>query len=311
MGGCGEGAQDQCRAAGGGGGRQARVHRSARGRRAGASAGARVSPRVLAVIPALDEAASIGATVAALRAQVPPPAAVVVADGGSRDDTARLAEAAGARVVRCGREMRGRASQMNAGAAAAVEAVGARPDDILIFVHADTQVPAGALEAAAASTARIGEGFAVGAFRCHIESGAGRTGPLLRLASLNHRLKSHYLPALLRPRAFAQGLRVFYGDQSIFVRVGTFESCGGYDASLALMEDADLCVRAHATTRERSGKAVCEQLSERVRTSARRFERRGWVHTTLAQLAVGLAWTAGVSNETLENIVTRVYAPVR
>ena len=286
---------------GGGGGRQARVHRSARGRRAGARRAREHAARARGH-PALDEAGREHRR--GLRAQVPPPA-VVVADGGS-DDTVRLAEAAGARVVRCGREMRGRASQMNAGAAAAVEAVGARPDDILIFVHADTQLPAGALEAAAASTARIGEGFAVGAFRCHIESGAGRTGPLpgWRRSTTSSNRTPAGAPAA---RAFAQGLRVFTATSpyscALHVRVVRRVRC-----ELALMEDADQAcalMRLHAS----AAAGGCEQLSERAHE--RGALSGGAAHTTLAQLAVGLAWTAGVSNETLENIVTRVYAPVR
>ncbi|MCZ8337115.1 MAG: glycosyltransferase, partial [Burkholderiaceae bacterium] len=94
--------------------------------------GARTPPRTLSiVIPALDEAPSIAAAVADAGAHADE---VVVVDGGSRDRTAALAADAGAVVVVA---PRGRASQMNAGAARA-------RGDALLFLHADVRLPPGA-----------------------------------------------------------------------------------------------------------------------------------------------------------------------
>jgi hypothetical protein len=63
--------------------------------------------------------------------------------------------------------------------------------------------------------------------------------------SLHNVVKSFYLPMLFRPAGFAHGLRVLFGDQVIFCRRREFEAIQGFDASLPIMEDADLCVRLH------------------------------------------------------------------
>lgn len=69
--------------------------------------------------------------------------------------------------------------------------------------------------------------------------------------SLHNVVKSFYLPMLFRPAGFAQGLRVLFGDQVIFCRRKAFEAVGGYDATLPIMEDADLCVRLHHPAQKR------------------------------------------------------------
>lgn len=270
------------------------------------------------MIPTLNEAANITPLVASLLAQSPPPAAVVVADGGSRDGTPTLAARAGATVVRSSRTSR--AAQMNAGARRAIAASNLAPRDVLLFVHADTRLPRGALRAAARRAAALEERLAVGAFRCAIE---GHDSAFYALASAHHTAKSYYLPALLRPKRAIRGLRLFYGDQCLFVRRDVFQAVGGYDERLALMEDADLCVTAHAhvwranrghtNQKAHTSEAVCALLhdAEPVGTSARRFERLGCARTTAVQLLVGAMYAVGCSPERLEAVVARLYAPVR
>jgi rSAM/selenodomain-associated transferase 2 len=175
-------------------------------------AGARL---IAAVVPALDEAARIGATVDALRhAGI---VEIVVADGGSRDDTAARARDRGARVIDA---PRGRARQLNAGAAATSA-------PLLVFVHADALVPP---DAAAWIVDILGRpGVSGGAFRTYtLHDGAGppsRLAPWLRLADVRARLG-----------------RVAYGDQAIFVRREIFDELGGFPDQ-PLMEDVELSRR--------------------------------------------------------------------
>src|ERR1700675_2052126 len=98
-------------------------------------------PFISIIVPVLDEAARIEATLVALRALRGPGVEVIVVDGGSRDATRRLAAPWAAGVIE---SARGRAAQMNAGAR---EARG----DVLLFLHADTLLPDGALAAVEAA----------------------------------------------------------------------------------------------------------------------------------------------------------------
>lgn len=85
------------------------------------------------IIPTLNEAAALPATLNNLKALTPPPLDIIVADAGSGDETVAIATAAGVRVLTD--LPKGRAGQMNAGVAAA-------QGDLLCFVHGDTVVTA-------------------------------------------------------------------------------------------------------------------------------------------------------------------------
>jgi len=171
--------------------------------------------RVAAVIPTLDEATRIGATLTALQA-----AGIderVVVDGGSSDATVAIAAAHGATVVSAARS---RARQQNLGAAATTA-------EVLVFVHADVLVPVDARAWILRTLAR--PGVVAGAFRTRTRfDGAGPmpvVGLCLRLADLRSRLG-----------------RVAYGDQAIFVRRATFMALGGFPDQ-PLMEDVELSRR--------------------------------------------------------------------
>ena len=208
------------------------------------------------VIPTLDEATSLAQTLIAARERGA--GELIVADGESRDATrdvaARLADA----VVRA---PRGRAAQMNAGAAAA-------RGDILLFLHADTQLPDGFADAVARALADphvVGGHFAVA-----LDAPGWRYRLTERLISGRSRLTG-----------------VATGDQAIFVRRSVFEALGGF-APLPLMEDIDLMRRL-----KRSGRVAA--LDERVVTSARRWERDGFWRTVLLMWSLRLAYYAGIS----------------
>lgn len=200
-----------------------------RGARAGAAGG------IAVVIPTLDEAAVLGDTLAGLPAGF---AEVVVADGGSADDTVAVARAHGCRVVEASR---GRGPQMNAGAA-----VTRAP--VLLFLHADTRLPEDAparVAAALADPAVAGGGFSLGI--------ASRDGFLALVAAA----------ATLRTRLTG----VFYGDQAVFVRATAFAAAGGFP-EVPVLESARLCRRLKA-----EGRLVLLDLA--VAASARRFQRGG------------------------------------
>src|SRR5579884_2457250 len=99
--------------------------------------------RISVIIPTLNEAPCLGETLRHLIAEAPHE--VLVVDGGSTDDTCRIA-AAGARLLQ---GPRGRAAQMNLGAEHAT-------GDALLFLHADCVPEAGALAAAAQALGRAG-----------------------------------------------------------------------------------------------------------------------------------------------------------
>jgi rSAM/selenodomain-associated transferase 2 len=163
------------------------------------------------IIPTLNEASQIVAALQAARA-IAPDAELIVADGGSADSTAALA-APYARVIHA---PRGRARQMNAGAAHAA-------GDVLLFLHADTRLPpaAAAMITAALRDPRVvGGGFGL-AF--------DEPGWLYRLIGWSTSMRS-------------RARQTFTGDQAIFVRAATFRSIGGY-ADIPLMEDTEICPR--------------------------------------------------------------------
>src|SRR5207249_3636384 len=160
------------------------------------------------VVPTLDEVEALPASLAAARQ--PGVHEVIVVDGGSRDGTLAVARARADRVLEA---PRGRARQMNAGAAAA-------RGDVLLFLHADTRVPAGyarAVARALADPAVVG-----GRFDVRLDAAGLAYRALGRLISLRSRLT-----------------RVATGDQAIFVRRVVFERLGGYPF-VPLMEDVAL-----------------------------------------------------------------------
>ena len=190
------------------------------------------------IIPTIDEARLVGPRVAACLDLRPMPE-VVVADGGSSDDTCAQATGAGARVVVAPR--RGRGPQMNAGA---TEARG----DVLVFLHADVALPQAAWSALVEALGD--QGVTGGAFSRRFDSPS-------RLLNLGSRL------ADIRGR----WLRVYLGDQAIFARREAFVKAGGFPDAL-LFEDVEFSRRLR-----RQGRTVL--IREPVLASSRRFDEEG------------------------------------
>jgi rSAM/selenodomain-associated transferase 2 len=207
------------------------------------AAEARPGPALSIIIPVLDEAAAIGATLARLAPLRARGVEAIVVDGGSRDDTVALARAEADAVVDA---PRGRARQLNAGAAVA-------RGHVLLFLHADTWLPADAdriVLGAIAADAQWGR------FDVRI---TGRH-PMLRVVATAMNLRSRLTG-------------IATGDQAIFVRRAVFEALGGFPDQ-PLMEDIELSARLR-----RSARPVC--LLAQVQTSGRRWETRGVWRTIL------------------------------
>jgi rSAM/selenodomain-associated transferase 2 len=209
------------------------------------------------VIPALDEAACIEATLRPLQALRAAGHEVVVADGGSADRTAALAAPLADKVIAA---PRGRAPQMNAGAAVA-------SGDSLLFLHADTTLP----DNAAALVAAALEHSLWGRFDVQIQ---GRSF-LLRMVGF-----------FMNWRSRLTGIAT--GDQAIFVRRDAFP---GFP-DIALMEDV-----AFSKAMKKKGAPAC--LGARATTSGRRWERNGVVRTILLMWRLRLAYALGARPEDL------------
>lgn len=222
------------------------------------------------VIPCLNEADAIGGLLTRLSPWRRRGVEIIVVDGGSEDETAQIARPLADQVLA---GTRGRALQMNAGAAAAA-------GDTLLFLHADCMPPADAdrlVLAQLETTHRLW-----GRFDVHL---VGR-------------------PAFLRVIAAAMNLRsrltgIATGDQGLFVRRTAFEAVGGYPA-IPLMEDIALCRRL-----KRLGPPLC--LAERLSASGRRWEKHGVARTILLMWRLRLAYSLGADPEQL----AAQYAPHR
>ncbi len=197
------------------------------------------------VIPVLNEELRLGGTLANVLPQLPEE--VLVVDGGSRDATVAIATAtAGVRLLRADK---GRARQMNAGAAAA-------RGDWLLFLHADTLLPPQALARIAALPASV----LAGAFRHRFSSDDWRLRLISRLDNYRTRLT-----------------RIAFGDQAMFVRRELFERLGGFPPC-EVMEDVAFGERLrHAT--------APILLADEAITDSRKFEQMG-IWSSLARVAV-------------------------
>ena len=218
-----------------------------------------MTARVTVIIPAIDEAGRIAAAVDSAFAAGA--AEVIVADGGSEDGTVAVAEAHGARVV-TGERMRSR--QCNRAASLAT-------GDCLLFLHADTQLPAGACHAVSDALA---EGADFGGFRLRFAERSWR----LRLAAALINLRTRWT-------------RAPWGDQAQFLRREDFLRDGGF-REIPIMEDYELAARMK--------RRVLLPLT--VTTSGRRFLRKGLWRTAATNWRIIVAWRMGADAEELARI---------
>jgi len=212
--------------------------------------------RLSIIVPALDEAGCIGASLARLQAARGRGHELIVVDGGSGDGTPEQCDGLVDQLLRAGR---GRAAQMNAGA---VQAQG----DTLLFLHADTLAPEDVDRLIATA---LGHAPGWGRFDVRL-SGAQ---PLLRLVE-----------RLMNLRSRLSGIST--GDQGLFVTRDWFETVGGFP-DLPLMEDIVLSKRL-----KRRARPHC--LKARLLTSSRRWETHGIARTVIKMWWLRAAFFLGV-----------------
>lgn len=214
-----------------------------------------MSAPVSVVIPTLDDAARIGPCLGALTEGMVNGliAELVLADGGSGDAIAGLAEAAGARLIEA---PRGRGTQLAAGARAA-------RSDWLLFLHADTVLAHGWSGAAAR----------------HIACGPGRAG-WFRLAFDSRHPMARVTAAWANLRSRAH---LPFGDQGLLISRALYDEAGGYP-EIPLMEDVALA--------RRLGRALTP-LDATAVTSAERYLRDGWLRHGARNLSRQALWMLG------------------
>lgn len=225
---------------------------------------------VTLLVPALDEAKALPELVETLGRLDPPPAEILLVDGGSSDATCIIAEAAGWRVLAC---ERGRARQINAGVEAA-------RGDLVCVVHADTHPPPDTITVIERTLADAK--VALASFTPVIR-GPKKT----RWGTTIHNwAKTWYAPLLTRPHLFFRGVRLLFGDHAMFFRRSDFLALGGCTPGDAVMEEADLCVKF-----ARLGKV--KMVLRRVYTSDRRIAKWGALKANWIYFKVGMLWALG------------------
>ncbi len=211
-------------------------------------------PDLSIVIPTLNAAATLGATLGAL----PTGLDVIIVDGGSRDATVEIARAAGASVLAapCGRGV-----QLGHGA-------GHASAPWLLFLHADTVLETGWHEAARRFIAAPANKAKAACFRFALDDSSPAARRVERWVAWRTR---------------ALGLP--YGDQGLLLSRAFYDSLGGYRA-IPLMEDVDLV--------RRIGRRRLVRLEAVARTSAARYQRDGYAARMLRNIFCLVLYFLGV-----------------
>ena len=200
---------------------------------------------------------------------------IIIVDGTPEKDTLKTIHSN--YVIKVSSE-KGRAKQMNAGASMAI-------GEVLIFLHADTELPILAFEKISAVMEQ--GGYIAGAFDLGIKSDRLIFRIIASLASFRSRLN-----------------RIPYGDQAIFIRREYFKKIGGYK-EIPLMEDVELMKRI-----KKSGYKV-RILYDRVKTSPRRWEQEGVIYCVLRNWTLQILYALGISPHYLARFYKSDYRRVR
>lgn len=217
------------------------------------------------IIPTYNEEENIGRLIETLQnRQAGFVTDIIVADGGSTDQTKQVAEENGAIFYPCSRK--GRAAQMNEGASVAIS-------PLLYFLHADT-IPPRRFDKLIVNT--INNGAGAGCFRLRFDENQ----PLLTFYAWFTKFRF----TMFR-----------FGDQSLFVSKNIFKKIEGFDETLIVMEDQEI-------VRKLKRKCTFTIIEENVKTSARKYRINGVVRLQIIFTSILLLYYAGVRQETLVHL---------
>lgn len=230
------------------------------------------------VVPVLDEEKSLPALITQLGTLDPPPAQIIVVDGGSTDATCDLVRGAGWQLIETGA---GRGHQINVGVEAA-------QGDLVCVLHADTTPPADMVSVIRNTLAD--KRIALASFTPLIK------GPVkTRWGTTFHNwIKTWYAPLITRPHLFVRGVRLLFGDHAMFFRRDRFLAIGGCTPGDAIMEEADLCVKFARLGRIR-------MVPRWVETSDRRITAWGPLKANWIYFKVGILWAVGARSRLSEH----------
>jgi rSAM/selenodomain-associated transferase 2 len=221
-----------------------------------------MKPQLSIIIPVVNEAGQLKAGLQALQ-PLRNACQLLLVDGDSDDDSAKIAEPLVDQVLQ---SPRGRARQMNCGAAQAQA-------EILLFLHADTQLPNDALPRILQA---VSKGYQWGRFDVSFDSQQS----IFRLIAF-----------IMNWRSRLTGIAT--GDQAMFMTRQAFKTVGGFP-EIALMEDIAISAQL-----KKQGKPCC--LKARVVTSARRWQQQGIIKTILLMWRLRLSYFLGADPDTLVN----------
>lgn len=224
------------------------------------------------IVPLLNEADNLPELMAHIVHLDPAPQQLILVDGGSVDGSVTVAKEMlkSTEIAQSAIEWRviestvGRARQMNTGAMLAT-------GDVLLFLHADTELPVDAIDNVQQAVAQ----YDWGRFDVRLDS----REPLLKIVGL-----------MINQRSRLMGIAT--GDQAIFIKKSVFEQIGGYPDQ-PLMEDIELCKRLKKIARP-----AC--LKSKVTTSARRWQQHGTWQTIFLMWHLRFDYWRGVSPDVLK-----------
>jgi rSAM/selenodomain-associated transferase 2 len=227
--------------------------------------------RISVIIPVLNEERNIRGAIDSIFSS--DNIEVIMVDGGSIDRTIEVVKELNVMLFS---SRSGRANQMNLGAKYAT-------GDILVFLHADTRLPAGfddLIRTSLGDVCRAGNLPIAGAFTLEIDDRSRR----FRWVEWGVKYRSRFL-------------KMPYGDQAIFLRAKVFDEIGGFP-DMAIMEDFELMRRL-----QKLGSIAI--IATPVITSARRWLQQGIFKTTLINQLMILGYLMGVDLDRLVKLYRR------
>jgi glycosyltransferase involved in cell wall biosynthesis len=235
--------------------------------------------RVTILIPTYNEEKALPQTLASLGQLSPQPDEILLVDGGSDDRTVEIAQTSDIKAVNAPRK--GRGAQINYGVELAV-------GEVVCVLHADSFLPP---DAVAIIRSTMGDPkVALASFMPRLVGPGGtRWG-----SSFHNWIKTWYAPLLTRPHLFFRGVRLLFGDHAMFFRREHFILVGGCDERVAVMEEADLCIKL-----ARFGRT--KMVRRWVCTSDRRIVAWGRWRANWIYFKVGMMWALGARERLAEH----------